>query len=240
MSRSQQKLDKNKVIARNNIEASNPMDTEASPPAMTTTENIPGLSGSSDSKGLDFGLKVFRRIHFFEVFRHWTIWASKYSEVSTIKKVKAIMCTKVRISHPGFVYLSFDPRYPDFIQMGSTINHPEMRLKQWLSRCRPLNQVVPDFPYQPVSHLNRLEQLLHTDLLVMRKRYFCQKCNCDHTEIFEVTQTLAIATVQLWRKWMETEPYDEVGELKKHWKQKIQGPNSPATREQLYAMLKDG
>jgi hypothetical protein len=59
-------------------------------------------------------------------------------------------------------------------------------------------------------------------------------------ECFEVTETLALATVQLWRRWMEMEPYDEVGELKRHWKQQIQGPNSPATREELYTMLKDG
>jgi hypothetical protein len=211
------------------MEGNDGVDINVSLPAVTTSHNAPGPIGSMDNSSLDATWKVFRRIHFFRL--------SENSEVRTLKQVMAMTCS-VAQSQLGDIYLFYDPRFPNIIRMGCTTLSPERRLAQWRSRCSPILQGIPDALRRPVHHPNRFEQLLHRDL--GRRRKWCQDCNHVHMECFEVTETLALATVQLWRRWMEMEPYDEVGELKRHWKQQIQGPNSPATREELYTMLKDG
>ena len=217
---------------RNNIDGHGNLDIRASPSAVTTSYNAPGPIGSIDSLAPDTTFKVFRRIHFFTL--------SRDSEVRTLKKVMARTCSMTRSSPPGYIYLFHDSRFPSIIRMGLTTRNPESRLAQWKSKCNSTIALVPDALSRPVRRPHRLEHLIHRDLRSTRRPKWCQDCGLVHQEGFEVTEQLALATVRLWTRWMGTEPYDEVGELKPRWKQQIQGPNSPITREELYMVLERG
>lgn len=208
------------------------MGITASPPAVTTSHNASGPITSMDSTGTDATLKFFRRIHFFT--------PKNYSEIRTLKIFMAMACSMTKSSALGDIYLFYDPRLPNIIRIGHTTSTPYRRLTQWRSRCSSTLTLIPDTLSRVVYYPRRLEQLIHLDLESRRRRNWCQYCKYYHLEGFEVSKELALATVQLWRRWMESEPYDEVGKLKARWKQQIRGSSSPSTREELYMMLEHG
>lgn len=219
----------NIVNTMNNMEGKGKVDIMASPSAVTTSQNASEPITSIDSAGPDATLKAFRRIHFFTPNRN--------SEIRTLKKVIARACSTTRSAPLGEIYLFYDSRFPNIIRIGFTSRTPDMRLREWKSRCSSTLVLIPDTLSRPVYYPRRLEQLIHIDLESRRRRDWCQYCNHYHNEGFEVSKQLALATVQLWRRWMESEPYNEAGKLKLHWEQQIRGSSSPITRKELYMML---
>ena len=229
LSQPPQLLEMNMTNTNNNMEGNGRVDVRAPLSAVTTSYNAPRPIGSMDSSGTDATLKVFRRIHFFRL--------GTDAEVQALKTLMARTLSKTEKYLLGDIYMFYHPRVPNIIRMGVTTRNPEMILTQWRARCSPTLALVSDSLSRPIHCSHRLEQLLHRDLKSKRRPKWCQGCNLVHQQGFEVTEQFALTTVQLWRRWMETEPYDEDGELKPYWKQQIHGPNSPINKEELYRVL---
>lgn len=73
----------------------------------------------------------------------------------------------------------------------------------------------------------KVEELVHTELQNFRRPFACPKCKGNgsqaimHTEWFAVTEEVALRTVQRWRNFILEEPYDENGDIKSFWGNKV-------------------
>lgn len=219
----------NMANTNNNMEGNSNGGVRASASATTTSYNVPKPISSIDSLGTDTTFKVFRRIHLFRV--------GVDADVQALKKLIARTLSTIETSPPGDIYLFNHPRLPRLIRMGFTNQNPEMRLAQWRSICSPALVLISDPLSRQIRYPRRLEQLLHSDLKSKPRPNRCLSCNREHQGIFNASEQFALTIVQLWRRWMETEPYDEDGNLKFYWKRRIYGPNSPITKEELYRVL---
>jgi len=67
----------------------------------------------------------------------------------------------------------------------------------------------------------RTEQLIHENLGMYRwKELDCNSgkgCGKSHKEWFDLTKKEAMATLECWKLWSDSEPYDDAGNLKDYW-----------------------
>ena len=112
---------------------------------------------------------------------------------------------------PGIVHVFTAPGNEGFVKVGFTTQDVKKRHEQWRKDCNresallyPLEQVP-----QKVKHADRVERLVHAELMEHRVRIYCERCGRQHIEWFEVGADLAIASVKKWSLWMEARPYEE-------------------------------
>jgi hypothetical protein len=118
-------------------------------------------------------------------------------------------------SNKGVVYIVRDPNRPNLLKIGAAKNFSQR--KQQIERdCNLELEVV--LVSDELENYTRAEHLVHGDLLHLCWRHTCLGCDTDHREWHEVSEDLAIRTMERWVRFMkEEQPYSGTGELKSIW-----------------------
>ena len=113
----------------------------------------------------------------------------------------------------GFIYVFWVPGTFGMMKIGKTTNIPR-RLQEWQDQCKHRLQLV--YPRNleeavEVSHVYRVEALIHAELYQYRKQCKkCRGCGKKHIEWFEACKEHVEAVVKKWSLWIEQDPYKEV------------------------------
>jgi hypothetical protein len=204
--------------------------TKLSPLAQERLHTAAELPTSSDDEEPENGFGVFRRIHFFR----------DHKDMQTVLALNRIMATSLSAkarSTAGFIYMFHYLESPSVIHIGMTSVNPGHRIREWKARCGLSVVQVMDVLNRQVPNLTRLRHLIHLNLTSTLRRRLCQGCGRIHGNEFEISEQLAFTTIERWRRWMDTEPYNGRGALKPYWERQIMGLNSPLTLEDLYVVL---
>jgi len=115
----------------------------------------------------------------------------------------------------GFVYLFWDKAYFGVVKIGYT-NDLATRLKAWNRDCKRQHDYHSSAEIQvEMPHMQRVEQLIHTELKECRLRRRCEGCGRLHREWFEASQAHVVKVMKKWREWIQQHPYvkdEESGE----------------------------
>lgn len=126
------------------------------------------------------------------------------------------------MSNGGSVYVySFPENYHDpspYVKIGCTKDY-KGRMKQWERQCKYEPRLICNFT---VHLYKRVEALVHGQLGNSRLREKeCPTCHISHIEWF-ASNTYDVSTVGiLWSSWTRQQPYDETGNLKDKWAQRL-------------------
>ncbi|EED18232.1 conserved hypothetical protein [Talaromyces stipitatus ATCC 10500] len=121
---------------------------------------------------------------------------------------------KTEIEKVGIVYVYWQPGNFGHLKIGYT-DDLEKRMKGWNRQCNKTMEIY--YPSRndaeeliPVSHVFRVEKLVHTELKNLRRiEKDCSGCGKNHIEWFEAPLDLAVAVVRKWMAWMRESPYEE-------------------------------
>ncbi|KID88172.1 DNA-binding protein [Metarhizium guizhouense ARSEF 977] len=108
----------------------------------------------------------------------------------------------------GHVYVFKVPGNEGFVKIGFTTREGDDRHKEWEKDCNRKPTAIY-LPAKVVPHAHRIERLVHAELMEHRVRIYCKRCQKQHIEWFEVSATMAIASVKKWSLWMAGGPYEE-------------------------------
>jgi hypothetical protein len=133
----------------------------------------------------------------------------------------------------GYIY-GFQREGEKYIKIGYTKQTIKARMGQWESQCNQKVEVVLD-EYMP--HAAKVEKLVHLCLHQERRRETrCNAgkgCGTQHIEWFEVALDRAEHMLGVWKKWIETRPYDKGGNLKPVWVKHIDQIRKAKTNSSL-------
>ena len=136
---------------------------------------------------------------------------------------------RAHVESEGGVYIFKAPEYfkmcrpgkPALLKIGKSANIKD-RMIELKKNCgiSDISRVL-DGKTLSIAWYSRIEQLVHCELQNYRRIFRCLKCGKEHHEWFEVSEEVALQSVQRWRKFMEQEPYDKNGILRDHWSNMI-------------------
>jgi hypothetical protein len=116
----------------------------------------------------------------------------------------------------GYIY-GFKRKGEKYIKIGYT-KTVASRVQAWEISCHQKVAVVFG---EPVPHASKVESLIHLTLYLERRTEIgCngnKGCKTTHKEWFEVTLERAKHVLGIWKRWIETQPYDKKGNLKPIW-----------------------
>lgn len=146
------------------------------------------------------------------------------------------------VDSEGGVYIFKAPEYfkmcrpgkPALLKIGKSTNIKD-RMDELKKNCGIFDiSRVSDGETRSIAWYSRIEKLVHCELQNHRRIFRCHKCGKEHREWFEVSEEVALQSVQRWRKFMEQEPYDKNGILYGHWSNMIMhgNMNHPEREEQ--------
>lgn len=107
----------------------------------------------------------------------------------------------------GRVYIYTVPGNDGFVKIGFTTKEGTAREDQWKEACNRNPTTI--HKTELIPHAHRVERLVHAELMEHRVRIFCERCQYQHIEWFEVLADTAIAVVRKWSSWMLIKPYEE-------------------------------
>ncbi|KAF2836075.1 hypothetical protein M501DRAFT_283202 [Patellaria atrata CBS 101060] len=161
-------------------------------------------------------------------------------------KIRFLLNEKIRgdANQPhqvGRIYILSSPQRPGLLKIGHSSNI-HTRKKQLSDICK-IN--VEEIPYGPqdgaTPYFRRVERLVHTDLHNSQRRFHCPSPRCKrngntdtgilHQEWFAVDKNTAVRTVRRWLAFTQRDPYDDHGELKRFWVNKISRMPGPGIEE---------
>lgn len=127
----------------------------------------------------------------------------------------------------GDVYVLQNPAWPNHVKIGESGRDVDKRIAEIKRDCKIdcLEQAL-DTEQKYFLNYKMVEKLCHEELKNFRKDLQCEWCKTKnrkrqrHEEWFEVKPEIAVRTVQKWRKWMLTSPYNDDGYLKPWWRHK--------------------
>jgi hypothetical protein len=132
---------------------------------------------------------------------------SRGQSVSSAIREKATSPLGSKDHSSGFVYLYWDKLYFGKVKIGYTDNLAR-RLKEWDKKCKREHIYHSNTESQvKMSHVHRVEQLIHAELKECRYQRQCEGCGKLHKEWFEATEVHAIKVLKKWREWILQEPY---------------------------------
>jgi hypothetical protein len=110
----------------------------------------------------------------------------------------------------GSIYVFWDEGTFGMVKIGRT-NDLGRRLKEW-KRCKATHSYHKsslDGELVKVSHVARVERLMHIELINSRKKIHCSTCpkTETHDEWFEMNEAKAVKVFRKWHAWMLKEPY---------------------------------
>jgi hypothetical protein len=94
--------------------------------------------------------------------------------------------------------------------------------------CLPL-ETVYDREQRAVAQIKRLEQLVHTELSHFSTDPAC-RCSTkgvEHHEWFDLPKEEAVATVKIWRRFIQMSPYRSDGSLAAFWRDRVDALEEP-------------
>ncbi|KAG4410967.1 hypothetical protein IFR04_015902 [Cadophora malorum] len=130
------------------------------------------------------------------------------------------------VAKEGFVYVLRAPQYsakhfPDelpLVKIGKSMN-PKTRLRQIHDDCdiSDLERVL-DTEDSRSRYFHQIEALVHAELSPYQRIIEC-KCEhrANHREWFAVPESVALQSVQRWRRFIRQDPYDGRGLLRDVW-----------------------
>lgn len=95
--------------------------------------------------------------------------------------------------------------------------------------------------HKNVKHCGRVERLIHAELANQQCTFVCgcskkERPNHHHEWFAFLSPRRITATVDNWKRWMESDPYSDDGYLKDEWEQKINYIKvCPDRMERIYA-----
>jgi hypothetical protein len=109
----------------------------------------------------------------------------------------------------GHIYMFWDIGNFGMVKIGRT-NNLDRRMKEW-SKCKQTHSYHTSTHQASVSHVQRIERLIHIELINSRRKLPCSTCPKAkmHIEWFDVTEQRALQVFQKWHEWMLKEPYAE-------------------------------
>ncbi|PVH82630.1 hypothetical protein DL98DRAFT_513732 [Cadophora sp. DSE1049] len=142
---------------------------------------------------------------------------------------------KKPIAKEGFVYVLRAPQYsakhfPDelpLVKIGKAMK-PEDRVNNISTSCdiSDLERVL-DIEDSRCRYYYQIEKLVHAELSAYQR---ILKCDCkngaNHREWFAVPETVALQSIQRWRRFMRQDPYDGRGILRDVWSEMTDWENS--------------
>ncbi|KAL8788177.1 MAG: hypothetical protein Q9213_001816 [Squamulea squamosa] len=127
----------------------------------------------------------------------------------------------------GYIYVFQSVASPEYIKVGRTKQTIQDREKQ-VDRCA--GDTVPiknEYNICEIRQQEWLERTILDTLRSMKCSFSCaHKVKCveklmDHHEWFKADANDVAELVQLWRQWMESDPYDKEGHLYPRWRNRI-------------------
>jgi len=143
------------------------------------------------------------------------------------------------VTKEGQVYILKAPKYfeenypgePPLVKIGISVN-VDKRISDLKDDCGLFDlEKVEDREDVPVPWYFKIEELAHSELANFNRVLKCGKCRTGkgersaHREWFAVSETVALQTVQRWRRFIRAAPYDENGILIDHWSKMVK-PNN--------------
>ncbi len=120
----------------------------------------------------------------------------------------------------GYVYIMATDCSPGFVKIGSSKENPYVRRKQ-LEECFQGIHVLANTK-RPIPHAQKVEKLVHAELLSHSRWIDCSRCGKEHREWFEISAELAEQVVFRWSAWMASSPCDPDGNLNDIWSNRLQ------------------
>ncbi|KAF4626594.1 hypothetical protein G7Y89_g11564 [Cudoniella acicularis] len=116
----------------------------------------------------------------------------------------------------GYIYILRSQSYGTLaeLKIGFSKHHPEHRAHQ-LAGCLRSPELVAHSPLIP--HANRIETIIHAELVSLRKTQFCAQCQRQHQEWFTISHIHARQVVTRWCRWVLSQPYRN-GRLTSQWR----------------------
>ena len=146
------------------------------------------------------------------------------------RKIKSKLTGKE--SGTGMVYIFRDrnPGRSHLLKIGMTSKEVTERKRQIESVHNiKLRRVHSSRPFR--NYL-RAEQLAQLDLANLYRPFECSKPGCSvHKEWFEVSEDLAIRTVDRWVSFLRQNPYDQDRNLKTSWRNRLDAMDRPSSDE---------
>lgn len=149
---------------------------------------------------------------------------------NAIRQPLKVGLTQKNRFRPGYIYIMAADSRPGFMKIGFSKDEPIVREKK-IRECFPDVRLVASTNLIP--HAQKVERLVHTELLYLCRWFDCEVCGKQHEEWFETSQNLAVQVVYRWSAWMACSPYDQQGALEKDWgnrlKEKLVANLAPAS-----------
>ncbi|KUL85802.1 hypothetical protein ZTR_07373 [Talaromyces verruculosus] len=182
--------------------------------SLSQSENLVLSSRTAEVKG-NYSSDVPQRQRLFQFFEPYIPKRLTCLAVSeALEKLLLEPLTQREIQKVGILYVYWQPGNFGHLKIGCTQDF-EKRMKTWNRQCNKTMEVY--YPNRsdgkeliPVSHVYRVERLVHTELKNLRRREKdCSGCGKNHIEWFEAPRNLAVAVVRKWMAWMRESPYEE-------------------------------
>ncbi|KAG4440167.1 hypothetical protein IFR05_004376 [Cadophora sp. M221] len=142
---------------------------------------------------------------------------------------------KKSVTNYGYIYILRAPKHfakerpgeMPLLKIGKSI-HPGDRIGEIRRECdiKDLERVV-DIEDSSCRNYHKIEKLVHEELAGYAQVLLCtgkhkkKGGKTDHQEWFAVSETVALQTVQRWRRFIDQDPYDDCGILKDVWSNMI-------------------
>jgi hypothetical protein len=137
------------------------------------------------------------------------------------------------VTKEGHVYILKAPKYfeenypgePPLVKIGIAVD-VKKRISDLRNDCG-----LFDLEDVAVPWYFKVEELAHSELANFNRVLKCGKCRTGkgersaHREWFAVSETVALQTVQRWRRFIHAAPYDENGILTDHWSEMVKYNN---------------
>jgi hypothetical protein len=187
------------------------------------SNNIPLRQGSKDDTFLDRMTRSGYTVTDLDIpNRAWPVPPSTID--SAIRKL-----IKTDVNDGGDVYIFKAPEYfriyplrmPALLKIGKSVDINK-RMNDIKTKCKVFDiSIVPDKQSNSNTSYSRLEKLVHCELQNYQHVFECLACGTMHEEWYNVSEEVALQTVQRWRRFIDQVPYDPNGILKDHWSDKI-------------------
>jgi len=185
-------------------------------------EGLTETSGSAESSVVDDDPLVFET------------YDEKAKGDKSIVNWKIYNCLKEKVKgdislgkDPGMVYVFESPaRAENHVKIGKTKRISSKR-KGELEKCKFELFEVEDTYRKRYHHYGIVEQLIHAEFHLQRKKLGCTKCKPrgdykNHTEWFEIDGMTAQSANQRWRDWIIIhKPFDDDGNLTPYWRWRV-------------------
>lgn len=108
----------------------------------------------------------------------------------------------------GYLYAYKVQGNDGFVKIGYTTRSTAIRHEEWEEACYR----KPESVYEGANVPNalRLERLIHAELVREKVRIYCEACQKQHLEWFEVSEDKAIDVIRKWELWMRRNPYENI------------------------------